>query len=274
MTLIAAFRCNEGMVLCADQQETIGIHRVSVNKLSPRRYGEYALAIAGSGEGYLVDGFADKLGRVIQAWPTGVDESSARESITTALLDFHTNEVNLYPTTPNDDKLCSFVVCITPKTEDRTFLWQIHGTVILPIERHVLIGVYEAIYNHELRRLYRDRLSMNQAMLLGIHLFSIAKATSTYIGGNTDIIAVLNHRMLSFDADEVRALEQHIGSFNERIASLVLAAPDYDMTKTEFEQLLKDFEQQVIELRAHYPEEGHPDRGLTAVQCIDWHGED
>jgi hypothetical protein len=265
MTLIAAFRCTEGVVLCADQQETVGAHRAAVNKLTPKRCGEYALAVAGSGDGDLVDGFADSLTTLITGWSPGISDSLARASISGALLDFHANEVNWYPA-PADEKLCSFVLAITPRTETSTFLWRIRGTVILPVGDFALIGVNEAMYSHELQRLYRRGFSTNQAILLGIHLFSLAKATSNYVGGNTDIIAVLNNRIYELDAREVRALEERVAAFNERMAALVLAAPDYAMSKPEFGQLFKEFKQQVIKLRSQ-----DLGKGLTLTQCIDWH---
>src|SRR5688572_5459663 len=101
VTLIAAFRCDAGghpaIVLCADTQETVGDTRVAVNKLLPQDVGEYILAIAGSGNGDLIDGFADSLLRIVRIWPAGATEQFARDSIRDLLIDFYANEVALYP---------------------------------------------------------------------------------------------------------------------------------------------------------------------------------
>jgi len=64
VTLIAGIRCAEGVVLCADSQETLDIpergqYRVQVEKIRPQDVGEYQIVVGGSGDGPLVDGFTD-----------------------------------------------------------------------------------------------------------------------------------------------------------------------------------------------------------------------
>lgn len=66
VTLIAAFRTSEGVVICA---ETLGNptpqgyenYRCSVNKLQPQTDGAYQWVCGGSGDGDLVDDFVDRL---------------------------------------------------------------------------------------------------------------------------------------------------------------------------------------------------------------------
>ena len=62
MTLIACFKCSDGVVLCADSQETVGEYRFSRQKLVPFLAGNFELAIAGSGnDGDLIDSFVQRL---------------------------------------------------------------------------------------------------------------------------------------------------------------------------------------------------------------------
>ncbi len=170
MTLIAAFRCEGGVVLCADQQETVGGIRVAVNKIKPQDCGSYQLAFAGSGNGDLIDGFADTLRLDVEQWPPRLGENVVRGNIRNVLLDFHENEVRLYPANSSDDKLNHCLVCIKPKDSPDVFLWELRGSVIVPIGDYALVGIGEAIYKHELRKLYRKKLHGLQAVLLGIHL--------------------------------------------------------------------------------------------------------
>ena len=253
VTLIAAFRCDAGghpaVVLCADTQETVGGTRVAVNKLVPQDAGNYILAIAGSGNGDLIDGFADSLLRAIRAWPSGGKEQFARDSVRDLLLDFYDNEIRLYPADLPTDKLNDFLICIKPKDTRDVFLWEVHGPTIVPVGNHALLGVTAAIYTHELCKLYRPQLSMSQAILLGIHLFSLAKATSNYVGGETDIILVRNTKIWAFDREETHVLEQRISALNQKVAELVLALPDSAMRGDELKALLLKFQDWVLDFR-------------------------
>jgi hypothetical protein len=66
VTLIAAFRCDHGIVICADTQETVGQFRVSVDKIAPRIAGEYELVIGGAGNcGGLIDDFTENFTRAV-----------------------------------------------------------------------------------------------------------------------------------------------------------------------------------------------------------------
>src|SRR5687768_17604375 len=71
VTLIAAFRCDDGLVLCADSLETLDGVPVPVRKLEPLDCGAYWLAVGGSGNGDLIDGFNESLQLDVEQWPAG-----------------------------------------------------------------------------------------------------------------------------------------------------------------------------------------------------------
>jgi hypothetical protein len=254
VTLIAAFRCDAagrpGLVLCADTQETVGDVRVAVNKLSPQDWGHYQLAIAGSGNGDLIEAFAYTLGRTIASWPIGAEEGFVRETLRDLLIDFHQNEVRLYPADSESEKFCEFLVCVKPRgIEDRFFLWQLRGPTISPVGDYALIGISAAIYTHELGRLYRQSLSMGQAVLLAIHLLSLAKATSNYVGGETDIVVLRPTSLRPYSHEDIQILESRIQAFNRQIAKLVLACPDHNIPEGSFRELLGVFDDELTALR-------------------------
>jgi 20S proteasome alpha/beta subunit len=249
VTLIAAFRCQEGVVLCADQQETVGDVRVAVNKIAPQDCGNYQLAFAGSGNGDLIDGFADSLRLNMEQWQPQLDENVIRGNIRNLLLDFHENEVALYPANIKDDKLNHCLVCIKPKESEDIFLWELRGSVIVPVADYSLLGIGEAIYRHELKRLYRGRPRGFQAVLLGSHLFSLARETSNYVGGETDIIFVHRNGMTVESSEVVYELERHVAAFNRKMAELALACPDTSITDDEIKEKLSEFRDEAMLLR-------------------------
>ncbi len=70
MTLIAGFKCTDGYVLCADSQETVtrnGFdYRVTRQKLAPIAVGKVPMAVAGSGDGDLIDAFVGRFSQKYQ----------------------------------------------------------------------------------------------------------------------------------------------------------------------------------------------------------------
>jgi hypothetical protein len=207
--------------------------------------------VAGSGDGYLIDGFISALTNYVSQWPVGVDRQSAETGIRELLHDFVDNEVRISTAHP-DDKRLSYVVCITPVAATDTFLWQIHDTVILPIDDCVLVGYDDAIYTHEIKRLYRHGMSASQAVFLGIYVLSIAKQTSNYVDGGPDVIAVESNHMLRFQPLDISKLEERMTDFTYAIAAFVLRTPDLSIDEPHFQRILDEFQKRILSLRARY----------------------
>src|SRR5215212_4463226 len=119
VTLIAAFRCPNGVVICADTQETVGQFRVSVDKIAPSVVGEYELVIGGAGNSAgLIDDFTENFARSVARWPAGLSEQDIRLKLRKALLDYHRDEVQHFPAPP-DEKRLEFIICIKGKDFER-----------------------------------------------------------------------------------------------------------------------------------------------------------
>jgi hypothetical protein len=73
MTLIAAVRYADGVVMCADAQETVGDYRRAVQKISPFETGDYQVMVAGSGHAQLIESFIVCLERSLQLPDVGTD---------------------------------------------------------------------------------------------------------------------------------------------------------------------------------------------------------
>lgn len=118
MTLIAGFKTSEGVVICADSQETLALplpgnnwaeYRVSVDKIAPQRIGNYDFIIGGAGDGPLADGFAEALVDQIETWEPGYEGGTLKDKIRKVVLDYHGHEVALCPVAERD---IHFLVCL------------------------------------------------------------------------------------------------------------------------------------------------------------------
>lgn len=254
MTLIAAFRCNGGAVICADTQETVGDYRVAVDKIAPREVGEYQVVIGGSGNvAGLIDGFDETLSIAIEDWPASLDEREIRENIHGVLQDYHRNDVANDPAEP-DAKRLSFIICVKGKDSENVFLWRTDGASLVRVSDHTLLGWEEPLYDHEVRWLYQQGVSTAQAVLLGVRLLTMAKDTSNYVGGDTQVIVIAENGMQLLHVENVRLLEERVRAFNQALAHLVLACPDTSINSSSFKELLGGFEEHVLHLREHYME--------------------
>lgn len=249
MTLIVAMKCVNGVVVCADTQETYGGYRVSVNKIAPVDAGKYQVVIGGAGLGGLIDAFADDFVDAVNDWPKGLDEKAIKIRIRNLLREFHKQEVSLHPA---QDKILDFIICVKAKQSSDTFLWQTDGPGVLSVQTYALIGWEIPLYKHELGRLYQPDLRIEKGVAIGIFLFSLAKATSNYIGGDTQVIIVDKNGMALREQKEVRQREEHVKEFNDVVAEILLACIDKGIDLKAFDGLIEVFGHRALELRDQY----------------------
>jgi hypothetical protein len=245
--------------------ETVEGFRTPVHKLEAKECGEYWMAIAGSGNSDLIDGFAYRLELDVANWEPKLDDKTVGELIRNVLVDYYENEVRLYPSDVRDETRNNFLVCIKPKNLIGLSLWELRGSTIKLAGDYSLMGIGATMYLHELRKLYEAnnspgrageppvRFNKVRALLLGIHLFNLAKDTSTYIGGATDAIYVLDDGDMKPVADQdVRLLEERVSKFDTTIAEIVLACPDTTTQDVELKSYLDNFTESIMNLRREF----------------------
>jgi hypothetical protein len=259
VTLIAGFRTAEGVVICADSQQTLGIplpsdeyaeYRTYINKIEPQHTGFYDVVIGGAGGGNLVDGFAEILTDQIQTWPSGIDDATLKETIRGLVIDYHAHEVSV---APGDCKSIQFLLCIRDRTDPagHIHLLEIRETAIRRVNTYSLLGWEEGIYTHDIERHYRDNQSNLYSILLGIHLFLLAKKTSVNIGGETKIVVVSSSGMVTLDPQSVAELDQRVSAFDMLLDELRLQLSDTTFPPDEFEDGLKEFSRTVLLMHLH-----------------------
>ena len=80
----------------------------------------------------------------------------------------------------------------------------------------------------------------------------MAKDTSNYVGGRTQIIVVRDNGMHVEDAKNINALEERVNTFNRTLAEVVRLCPDLSIPDAEFQASLRVFEDTVNKLRNDY----------------------
>lgn len=254
VTLIVGFRCGDGVVVCADSQETLGqptpdgyaAYRCKVDKLQPRTEtdGAYHWVAGGCGDGDLVDGFIDRLKEVIAGWSEGLSGAAMKERLRQSLLDYRRNEVAASGLA--SDPL-EFLVCIKPRSEG-PFLFKAARTVRV-VTDWSMIGWDEGIYRHDIERHYKPNQNTSFSMLLGAHVLLLAKSTSNNIGGPTKIVIGNDAGLRALSEPDVAELEKRVTDFDSALDALRLRMCDTAVPLDEFTRDLSGFHEAVVDLR-------------------------
>lgn len=249
VTLIAAVRYIDGVVICADSQETAGPYRVTVDKIKPRDCGNYELVVGGSGEiGALVDGQANAIERYISTWNAGDSEEDCRTQLEALLTQYTTDVVMCYPA-ELQEKILRFVVCLRDKANRSIYLWKTDGNTAEAVDDFVLVGWEERLYQHEAKRLFHKEMNRAQSTVMGLHLLSLGKATSSYIGDPFQAIIVSGGRTLVETQERVETIGKQIQRVNATLSKVIISAPNLELPDGELDKALKNFQEEVLGLR-------------------------
>ncbi len=250
MTLIAAFKCSDGYVVCADSQETVGYRRVSRQKITPKKLGNFELAIGGSGDnGPLIDAVVHQIESKIESSADINKLPELRTLIHNELLNARKNDAQLYPRKYRDVR---FVVCASSLSPPAVEVWHTAASQLIPVEEYCLVGWDEELYEHAARRLYSAGMPITQALLLGMYLLELAENTSNYVRGPTTVVVARDNGLWLEKADRVAALTERIKLFTAAVDRLVLACPDISMSDQEFAGKIKEFQETILQLRGDY----------------------
>jgi hypothetical protein len=253
MTLIAKFDCpsENGMVMLADSQETVGDYRVEVKKIAPKTVGKYEIAIGGAGYvGPLIDGMTSALENAFSAFPSGKNECDLKGLVGGVVLSYHRNEVKHYPARQKD-KFMEFLVCARNTESREMFSWRITGTAINTAKNYELLGWETGVY-HEVVRPYFDHgsppLPIQQAIVLGLRLFMLAEKSSNYVNKPTILLVITPDQIYSEDPIEVSAMRQRVSRYDELLRELMISIPDTSIPEDVMSEKIAKFGGAVLKL--------------------------
>jgi hypothetical protein len=256
MTYISAFECLDGVVLCADTQET---HEARTGYKDEKEYVEklygpenlsYPIAVGGAGLDEPIEAFSLELfERIEKQQPQNLAE--LRAVIKAALEEVHSSDAKV-SAWPGMYRTTKCIVAAKPP-EDEFGIFVTTGKRLSYRKQEPVIIGYETPANKAvLKRMYRAGLTMQQAVMLAIYLLSQSKARDVGVGGDPRIIVVTDAGAFIDDPDYVTNSERLIGEFTTLIDELFLRCIDASTPPSQFPSLLPIFGASVTELRARY----------------------
>jgi hypothetical protein len=254
VTLLTTFPCkdatgNDAFIVCADAQETLGDYRFFLDKLEPRRTGNFEIVIGGAGYSDLVEAFELRITSTLTAsQATTIGEFEA--VVQSELLDYVKNEVAAF--LRKKDARIRFVIGARAIQTNKCGCWITKASRLKRVTSFELLGVDEPIYRHLAKRLYSDNLTIGQALRACLYLLSIAKATSTAVGGQPSLAILCDYKLNMESLEYIREAEEHLQELTAANDKVSVALPDIGMAAIEFEATLQEFVREAWVIRKKY----------------------
>lgn|GEM_PF-6786482 len=268
MTLIAAFKCADGYVLCADSQETIARaghdYRVTRQKLVPIAVGKVLMAIAGSGDGDLIDAFIGRFSEKYQQSEIAELDSAVKIFKDEQLAFAKEKKVKIREI----DSTFRFLLGAYSDKDKKRRVWKTITGDPIEVTDYALVGVEDERYEYAARNFYRGGMPISQGVFLGLYLMWLAEQTSNYVKAPISV-AVLKDNGLHFeDQNKINFIDQKVRLFTAQFEAQFLACSDTGLQGEEFGKRLNEFGKSVVQFRRDYIEEwvGHAlDIGLDKI---------
>lgn len=264
MTLIAGFKCADGYVICADSQETVGSYRATRQKLVPIAVGKVQMAIAGSGDGDLIDAFVGRFSQKYQQSEIAELDSAVQVFKDDLLAFVKEKKVKIRKI----DSTFRFLLGAYSEKDKKCRLWKTITGDPIEVTDYALVGVEDERYEYAARNFYRAGMPISQGVFLGLYLMWLAEQTSNYVKAPISVGILKDNGLYFEDSKKINSIDQKVRLFTAQFEAQFLACSDTGLQGEEFGNRLKEFGKTVVQFRRDYIEEwvGHAlDIGLDKI---------
>ena len=242
MTIAAGFNCSDGVVLCADTQETRRqILKVRVPKLVRRPELDYENSdrkalFSGAGEGP----FIDKL--INRAWKAALhadaDIGTVADAMEESIKNTHQEYAGIYQPgyLPEVQLIYGLWVKGYP-----TRLFASVGPVVNPVESHECVGIGEVLARFIADRMFVPGITTSRmAEILSVYLLEQCKDYVDGCGGES-VVAILkgDGTLKALQFADVQYIMLILGQLDAYAGSILLRGADPDISDEEFENVMK-----------------------------------
>ena len=254
MTIIAGFKCDEGVVLCADTQETSNVSKRNVNKLRMeppyRSFSQHiagtdlTVAFCGSGDGPFIEMLTDEL------WDTAKKCSSHAEAsaaVRARLEEVYTKYRSVYQDgyCPNPDLLYAI------RAAGESSLYLAAGPTVVQKTGFECSGTGAALANYIGARMYTPSLTLTQCVILAAYTLLQTKNHVDGCGGESHIAVLRNHGDCTFVTPKrVEAFTNLVEVADIEANRLVLAAANLGAPDSKLMSVANDYVERMTSDRA------------------------
>jgi 20S proteasome alpha/beta subunit len=253
MTFAAGIMCSDGIVMCADSQETAGDLKWPVNKLAfPKTtLGDFHILIAGAGFGSAIDAASQKI--FDRTAMSGYDHDQTRRVIQEVLREVHEKDLQYYPT--NDLGTLQFRLLIAFSAGGHGGLFVTDGSLLVRVETFQVIGSGD-ITNFFAHLLYKKSpfwstpdMDTVEGSVFAAFLAYLAKSQLTSIGGNSQIAVLTSGGLRFANIWEIPAWESAFPKLLKIAGGLMLDCANPYIPEQEFKEILEKHSAALSEIK-------------------------
>lgn len=193
VTFAAGIVCGDGIVMCADSQETCGDFKWPVKKLvyPKATLGDFSIMIAGAGFGPAIDTAAQKI--FARTALNGPNYDQTIRIVEEVLREIHEKDLLYYPT--NDKYSLQFSLLIAFNSGGAAGLFVSNGSLLTRVDSFQIIGTGE-ITQFFANMLYKQSslgypaIETTEGAVLATFLVYLAKSQLTSIGGKSQLAII------------------------------------------------------------------------------------
>lgn len=191
MTIAAGFVCKDGMLLCADREESSGASKKGVQRLFVIHDLKWSMIIATAGSGPAGDLAVKRLRfAFLQGFCDGASnvntlESKHEQIIIDVLTKIHEDHVWKNPRTDHAFKL---VIGINFLESQGQYLYLTEDNIPQPIRGYCCVGAGEDLCTFFCESLYNTQLNKEEVILLAAFIFREVNSTVQFCGKGVDMV--------------------------------------------------------------------------------------
>lgn len=194
MTIAAGFFCKDGILICADREESSGASKKSVSKIFNLNSEQWAVVGANAGSGPAADLAVKRLRwefvKTFALSLAGVRAlESPEERLENAIINVLTkiHEEHIWKNTKNDHSIKLIIAINFFKTRQQ-YLYLTEDNIPQPIETYCCMGYGQDLCTYFAERLYHRELSKEEMTLLASFIFREVNASVQFCGKGTDMV--------------------------------------------------------------------------------------
>lgn len=258
MTIIAWFRVQDGILLCADSMYTGGT-KVHQPKLFPFSIGNpggerscsFVFALAGHGNfgKMAIEDCVDALSSL------GNDRCTMRnvkKALRTAVRQINTEYVDTRPdAAEREASRFDLIIASWLPLAAGLRMFRTSGPAVLPSADYHCTGMGAYLGDYLMRNVFSSSMGLKNAALLAIQALSAAKTYDASCGGDTQFITIkLGGEFSAVVPFDIRTSESYVSRFECISRDMLFDVGNKDMSEVDFETRLEEFTEEIRSIRA------------------------
>jgi 20S proteasome alpha/beta subunit len=238
VTIAAGFVCSDGVILCADTEETAGVGYVKVplEKVRTLEDSDCTLAITGTGNSALLEMAMEQIiARVRDKSPHTLERT--KKIISAVLLKLHKRQVRYQPGNP-EAKLLKLLIAVKPRSEPCSLL-HTEGAALHEVSSRCIFGG-GSVVRMLADNLHHPALSLRQTVVIALYVLNMARESASAHGSASHMIAVKNDgKVIYQQLEENAAIERALEMVKAVHRDLVLICADSTLSNDDFRSELR-----------------------------------